>query len=232
MIKQPSYPSTPARASQQGAALLFALLTLVAMLVATLGLVRAVDTGTVLLGNIGFKQDATASAEQASRAAIQWLTLHKSALNSDIISDGYYASNQEFAPDGVTAAAPVDATGGQLSSNTRQLIDWDNNDCESTTEGTYTSCTIKTASAGTINGNEARYVIFRLCSKVGDAITDTSINCAKPMITNDSTATGRGFLDYSNYTRYTSATGPYYRVVVRALGARNTASFTETIVHF
>lgn len=232
MIKQPSSPLTPRRPAQRGAALLFALLTLVAMLVATLGLVRAVDTGTVLLGNIGFKQDATASAEQASRAAIQWLTQNKTALNSNVVANAYYASNQEFASDGVTASAPVDATGNQLTTSTRQLIDWDDNNCSSATSGTYASCAIKTASAGTINGNQARYVIFRLCSKAGDFSTDPSNNCAKPMMSSDSSATGRGSVDYTNYTRFTSAAGPYYRIVVRALGARNTASFTETIVHF
>ena len=54
---------------QQGAALIFALITLVILGLATLSLVRSVDTGALLLGNLSFKQDATAAGDQAARKA-------------------------------------------------------------------------------------------------------------------------------------------------------------------
>lgn len=218
---------------QRGATLLFALITLVVLMLATLGLVRSVDTGTMLLGNIGFKQDATGTADRASRLAIQWLTDNRAALNSNAQGGGYYASTQEFAANGTTAAPPVDATGKQLYGQVnRQLIDWDGDGCKSTAESSHSGCSIKPVSAGSIQGNQTSYVIFRLCSKAGDYSVDTSIQCAKPMTSSATSASGRGDLNYAEPTRFNMTSGPYYRIVVRVLGARNTASFTETIVHF
>ncbi len=218
--------------AQRGSVLLFALITLVVLMVATMGLVRSVDTSAMLMGNLGFKQDATATADRAARVAIKWLSDNRAAINSSVTEQGYYASTQELAADG-SAKAPVDATGKQLyGNNNRQLIDWDDNNCRSAESGTYTECSIKPASAGEINGNKASYVVFRLCSKDGDYNNDSSIHCAKPMNTASTAASGRGDLNYAEPTRFTSTSGPYYRIVVRVLGARNTASFTETIVHF
>lgn len=218
---------------QRGATLLFALITLVVLMLATMGLVRSVDTSAMLLGNIGFKQDATSAADRASRLAVKWLTDNRAALNSDIPGSGYYASTKELDDDGATPLPPVDATGKQLYGQAnRQLIDWDNNDCESAVEGSYASCGLTPGDAGTINGNQASFVVFRLCSTDGDYSTDTSIHCAKPMSTSNTAASGRGDLNYAEPTRFNSTSGPYYRIVVRVLGARNTASFTETIVHF
>lgn len=61
---------TPSAKSQQGVSLIFALVALVALMLGALAMVRNVDSGTQLLGNLGFKQDATAAADQATRQAI------------------------------------------------------------------------------------------------------------------------------------------------------------------
>ena len=223
------------RQAQRGVTLLFALITLVALLFATLALVRSVDTSTVLMGNIGFKQDATASADQATRQAIKWLTDNNAALNTDNSAQGYYSSTKEWASDGVTAQAPVDVTGQQLtSSTTRQLVDWTGDTCASVATGTYGSCAIKpvAAAAGT-GSNSASFVVFRLCSVTGDYTAATyKGTCAKPLKSSVATASVRGEINYTAPTRLTAGSGPYYRVVVRVQGARSTTSFTETIVHF
>jgi len=221
----------------RGVALLFALLTLAALLLATLALVRSVDTSTQLLGNIGFKQDAIATADQATRQAINWLTLNSATLNSDIPAGGYYASTKELASDGVTVQPPVDVTGQQLpggtaNPNNRQLVDWDGNGCQSAVNGTYNGCTLLPASGGTINGNSTSYVVFRQCSKAGDYILDSTISCTRPIGGSADGDASKSPDDY-NKRRLPGGSGPpYYRVVVRVLGARNTVSFTETIVHF
>ncbi|SCK62028.1 hypothetical protein VAR608DRAFT_7321 [Variovorax sp. HW608] len=218
---------------QQGAVLMFALITLIVLLIGTLALVRSVDTSTLLMGNIGFKRDATVSADQAAQVAINWLTVNNSTLNSDIPASGYYASNQELASDGVTVRPPVDVTGQQLAGTAnRQLVDWDGDGCKSAASGSYNGCSVLSASAGQINGNNARFVVFRLCNKAGDYTLDSTINCVQPMATSGNTAAKKGELNYADSARFTGSTGPFYRVVVRVLGARNTASYTETIVHF
>jgi Tfp pilus assembly protein PilX len=90
---------------QHGATLLFALLTLVALMLSTLALVRSTDIGALLMGNLGFKQDATASSEQATRQALDWLSTELAALNADKPVNGYYASTKE------KGATPADFSG-------------------------------------------------------------------------------------------------------------------------
>jgi type IV pilus assembly protein PilX len=113
----------------------------------------------------------------------------------------------------------------------RQLVDWDGNGCQGAASGSYNGCSVLSASAGTINGNAARYVVFRLCSKPGDYLSDKTINCAQRAASTGSCGS-KGALSYSENPLSCSTTSAYYRIVVRVLGARNTASYTETIVHF
>ena len=225
---------TPAQGSahQRGATLLFTLLALVALLLSSLALVRSVDIGSLLMGNLGFKQDATASSDQATRAAVDWLTANLATLNSDIADSGYYASTRE-------ATAPIDVTGthfahaAEATRNARQLVDWDDDDCDYADSGSYASCAITPVQvSGDINGNTASYVIFRMCDKTGDPGTDSTISCIKPPGSAGGTASVKGDLSYAEPTRFKFGAGPYYRIVVRVQGARNTVSYTETVVHF
>ncbi len=226
-IGQQECASLPSRArvnAQRGVSLIFALIALVALSLATLALVRSVDTSTLLLGNVGFKQDATATADQAARQAIAWLTTNSASLNSDDVGAAYYSSTNELA----------DVTGQQLSGNPlRNLVDWDNNNCSSALNASYATCSLKTASATAVTGNPntTRYVIFRLCSTTGDHTVATN-NCAKPLAKSSGEASKKGAIDYTDPLRFSGTSGPYYRIVVRVEGARNTTSFTETIVHF
>lgn len=230
----PRTPPSSHRPSQQGVSLIFALIALVALMLGALALVRHVDTATQLLGNLGFKQDATASADPATRQALVWLNANSASLNVDVPSKGYYASTREFAADGVTAAGPIDLTGRQfVGTTTRQMIDWDNDGCKSSSSTSYAACAIKPAPiAAPINGNDASYVIFRMCNKTGDYLTDSSIKCAKPLVAGTGGATGRGDISYTDAARYGTNSQTYFRVLVRVQGVRNTTSVTETIVHF
>jgi Tfp pilus assembly protein PilV len=219
--------------AQRGVSLLFALVALVALSLATLALVRTVDTGTLVLGNIGFKQDATVAGDQATREAIAWLKANAASLNDDAPTSGYYASTKEFKAD-KTKDAPVDVTGQQQTVANRKLVDWSDaqdKKCPYAAAGTFGSCELKSvdAAAGT-GGNKARYVIFRLCANAGNANDDINNSCAQPLA-GSTAGSGRGLIDYST-PRFGTTGGPYYRIVVRVLGARNTVGFTETIVNF
>jgi len=215
---------------QRGVSLLFALLALVALSLATLGLVRNIDTGALVMGNIGFKQDAAVAGDQATRRAIEWLKTNAATLDADLANNGYYASTKERNAN--TTVTPVDVTGQQqVANSSRKLIDWDGDtECNYAPGGTFASCALLTADGGTINGNRTRYVIFRLCDVAGDSNDEINNSCAKPL-SSGSGASGRGSLGYGG-KRFEAATGPYYRIVVRVLGARNTTAFIETIMHF
>ena len=68
------YPAR--RTAQRGVSLLFALMALAAMLLAAVALVRSVDSGALVLGNLGFKQEATQAADRAAEVARAWLLTH------------------------------------------------------------------------------------------------------------------------------------------------------------
>jgi type IV pilus assembly protein PilX len=220
------------RPAQRGATLLFALLTLVALLLAGLALVRSIDTGAVLLGNIGFKQDATVTADQATGPALAWLTSNYASLSTDAPSNGYYASSEDVSASSTT---PLDVTGQQMASTaTRQLIDWDGNSCAAAPAGSYSACVLTpTTYSGGSSPDTVKYVIFRLCSASGDYTSSSYTGtCATPVNSSGPSSPKKGELNYSDSERFTGDSSPYYRVVVRVLGARNTTSFTESIVHF
>ena len=217
--------------AQRGMTLLFALLTLVLLTLASLALVRAVDVSTLLIGNLGFKQDATSSADQATRQAIEWLNTNTAALNSDVTDSGYYASTKEFDSTGITRQPPLDVTGSQVSNDNRQLIRWNRQDCSYASNGSFASCALAASEEIQIQNNTARYIIFRQCNKAGDISVNNTIHCARPLTAGGGQSPVRGDLNYADFIRFSSSNSPYYRIIVRVEGARNTTSFTETIVH-
>lgn len=228
---------------ERGVSLLFALLALVSLSLASVALVRSVDTGTLVMGNLGFKQDATSSADKATQHAITHV-INSADLNRDADSDpesalaGYYAMAHES----------IDVTGQQTSNASRELVNWDVDDCAYASNAAQATCNVRPSDELEFNGNKMRYVIFRLCSAVG--APDNATNpCARPKaIGGDAVPDGneadkvvsisKGELRYGIDRpdlppeavggKYQ---GVYYRIVVRVIGARNTTSFVETIVH-
>jgi type IV pilus assembly protein PilX len=223
LIMKPNTRRMALLARQAGLSLIFALLALAALSLGAVALIRSVDGGTLVLGNLGFKQDATVSAERGTDSAIAWLSAGGAARVDDSNGSkegggrmGYYTSNHPT----------LDAT-GQSTGSTRDLVDWDGDQCAyAATPG---NCALSPFTVSNTEGVLTQYVIFRLCSTSG-AITDESA-CAKPAVSTG-VSTKRDSLDYNNYARFATVSSPYYRIVVRAVGARNTTSFTETIVHF
>lgn len=212
--------------AQRGMSLIFALLALLALSIGAVALIRSVDSGTMVLGNLGFKQEATASADRATQAAIDWLTSNPTLLNANSSANGYYATDNDN----------LDATGQLASKSNRVLVDWNGDTCAyasgtvSGTQCSLTPLTVVTASA--TEPVTLRYAIFRLCSAAA-APTASGNVCALPSSANVGQAADKGGLDYAKPAPLTGqGSGNFYRIVVQAVGARNTASFTETIVQF
>lgn len=210
---------------QRGLSLIFALLALLALSLGAVALVRSVDSGTNVLGNLGFKQETVASTERATQTAIEWLAANATALDADNTALGYYAS----------ATDNLDATGQLTSSSTRVLVDWNGDTC-AYASGTVTGkCTLSARTVASASATEPvtlRYAIFRLCSATGSP-TATGNSCAAPANSGAGVANDKGSLDYSKPAPLTgTAQGTYYRIVVQAVGARGTSSITETIVQF
>lgn len=206
-----------------GVSLLFALLSLVALTLAAVALVRSVDTGALALGNLGLKQDATTISDQAANRAIEWLNTNANALDNDIPDQGYYAAAHE----------DLDVTSQQIpNDNTpRALVIWDMNNCAYASDIQNKTCALRPSDEFELNGNKVRYIILRLCDIPGDPkIVGNS--CSQPLASGIGKASTKGSSDYSREGRLTDPTGGiYYRIVVRVVGARNTTSYIETIVH-
>jgi hypothetical protein len=207
--------------------MIIALIALMVLSLTAVALVRSVDTGTLIIGNFAFKQDATEASSTGAKQAIDWLTKNQGALESDDKANGYYAASwDDLDPTGssTTAAKPL------------RLVDWEGDQCKSFS-GTFTSCDkspyplASKASDLQVNGNNVQWIITRLC-KLAGPVDKISNPCLTPgTLSGGGTASDRGELSSGGRISSTYS-GPYYRIVIRSKGSRNTVSFTETILHF
>jgi type IV pilus assembly protein PilX len=188
--------------AQRGVVLFIALIVLMAMTLAGIALMRNVDSGTVIAGNLAFRQTATHVADIGVEAARAWLTTTSTSLYGDSSSNGYYATWQES----------IDLLGNDPG---KTDFNWASNSI--TTTGAHAGPT----------GYTVRYVIHRLCQNTGDP-TGSSANCVKTSVTSSSTSTGtKGAAAYGSYA-ITVPTAALYRITVRVEGPRNTLGYIQS----
>ena len=221
-----SPPRSAPRRAQRGISLLFSLMALVILGLGAVALTRSVDTGTLIMGNLGFKQDTLASSSSGTEEAITWLTTQTNAggtvLDANITARGYYASSID----------KLDPTGNRTTSTVKlPLVNWDGTNCSSFVSGSYESCSVNPyTSTNLVNNNKVQWVITRLCDQVG---TPSATNlCVRPAASTSASANDMGELATNGKRFVTTISGPYYRVIVRTEGPRNTVSYTESLVHF
>jgi type IV pilus assembly protein PilX len=209
------------RRGQRGISLLFALMSLVILGFAAVALTRSIDTGTLIMGNLAFKQDALYASSTGAEEALAWLqtNINSAALNGDQTDHGYYASSKD----------KLDVTGNKTSAaDKRAVVDWSGN-CGGLDSGSYDSCAVLPFTGTKVNGNQIQWIITRLCDTSGPA---SGANlCVRPATTSTSSSSERGELG-SGGRISGGIPSPYFRIVVRAEGPRNTVSYTESLVHF
>lgn len=205
-------------ARQRGVILFIAIIVLVAMTLAGLALIRSVDTGNMVAGNLAFKQGATTAADAGTEAGIAWLqsVVGTTAVQQDNSSLGYYATSQDT----------LDMTGTSNDPN-RARVDWDFNSCSGVTAS---ACITPAPSVDAGAGNTVTYIIHRLCRTTGDA-NATGNSCANYK-SSKTTSPKRGELKYGDDKRFEPLPVEYYRITSRVKGPRNTISYVETIAHF
>jgi type IV pilus assembly protein PilX len=224
----------PAR-TQRGMSLIFTLIAMVLLMLTSIALVRSVDTSTLVMGNLGFKQDATnlgSNSTAGSEAAVAFLVSHYKSGDATLYTSnkaiGYYA----------TSLDSLDPTGG-THDPTLAIVDWNEDGCADAVAGTTYNGTCMAASpklnitdaSGKVVGS-AKYLISRLCAITGDPVGVGNM-CSMPPGAGTTTSEARDEISGRNYMRPdVIVVGPYFRIVVRAVGGRNTVSFTETLVHF
>lgn len=214
-------PLNPTSLRQRGISLLFALMALVVIGFAAVALTRSVDTGTLIMGNLSFKNDTLVASSAGAEQAVTWLqaNINSTALDADQTASGYYASSRD----------QLDPTGGKTSAtDKRPLVNWDGT-CQGAAAGTYENCEVLPFTGTAVNGNKVQWVITRLCDTTG--VPGGSNLCIRPATATTSTTSERGELTSGG--RISSAVAsPFYRIIVRIEGPRNTVSYTETLLHF
>jgi type IV pilus assembly protein PilX len=138
-------PTSRAPAPQRGAVLLVALIMLVLLTLAGIGLMRSVSTSNVIAGNLAFKQAAMHSADRGVESAITFLEANSggATLTSSVLSGAgtRYVARRDDPATGVT---------------------WD------TFWSTLAASGAVNTLASDAAGNTVAYVIHRLCNSTGD----------------------------------------------------------------
>lgn len=195
-----SQPSAAPR-RQRGAVLLMALVALVALTLAGLAMVRSVDTGNVIAGNMAFRQAAMQQADVGIEAAYIALPAIVTASKDANIANQYYALRQSINASGVPTA-----------------VTWANVPCRSNTNASVTCAD---------QDYQVRYVIDRLCDQQNSGsttVTDVQQYCFVDI------GAGKGGSKGAFQAVFTSASAVYYRITVQVTGPRNTVAYAQAIV--
>ena len=207
---------------QQGVVLLISLIVLVVMTLAALALLRSVDTGTLVSGNVAFQQSATLSSDAGVEAAVAELISSSASTASpptpyDLNGTSYAGS----AVPGATAGYLSDGLNPQYYVPNLAVVSPEN----WSAFWTYLSDLGLTKTLATDSSdNTVSYVIHRLCTAAGSpSIANT---CATSVSGSGTSSSSRG----AGVVALIGSTQVYYRITVRTQGPRGTVSFVQAVV--
>jgi type IV pilus assembly protein PilX len=142
MLNRAHFNISRQRHREQGIVLLIAIIVLIALTLAGIGIIRSAYTTNIIAGNLAFRDSATSSADAGIEAAIVWLQSPTAGctLTSNCFSAGYAASR--------TVKSQTDSWNTFWSALT-------------------TANQVKTLATDARTGNTVSYAIERLCNAVG-----------------------------------------------------------------
>lgn len=186
--------------NQQGVVLFIALIILVAMTMAGIAMVRSVDTGNIISGNLAFKQSSLAAADRGIQEAYQWLNNNRTALANSDLANGYYSSiSGDFTGFGETdwdnakSLGDADAAGNVVEYVIHRFCTQPDTEYNGENGGVANQCSTSEAASPSSNKSVGSSV------QVGAAVYNTS-----PMV--------------------------YYRITARAKGPKNATSVVQATV--
>lgn len=203
--------SVAPRRGQDGVVLIIALVVMVAMSLAALGLVRSVDTTTAVVGNLALRQAAMLPANLAVEAASAALFQDASPTGSvsvadktaDLPTQNYFASLQA----GADLRGVPKLLQTRTDSGVKRIL--------------YANGQWNDAPANPDQEFEVRYVIERMCRAPGPA---TAGNCdMMPPKQSPGTTVG-------DSSQPVLPQIPFYRVTVRVDGPKNTTTFLQAML--
>lgn len=195
---------------QRGVVLFIALIALIAMALAAVGLMRSVDTSNVIAGNMAFKQSTINASDLGVEDAFDKLaTIVTTSLEANYPAGcdkdcTYYPTLRAADSRGLPTVKQLSAADPSAGA----AIDW----------GSVASVTLPAELAQ----YEVRYVIDRLC--LGPPpVTDLQANCSSEAPLGGGTKKSLG-------TVFSNTTTVHYRVSIRVLGPRNTLSYVQAVI--
>lgn len=196
---------------QRGMVLFVALIAMVAMALAAVALVRSVDTTTLISGNLAFRQSTTSSGDIGVGDAIAALDAIETAnAGTNVFMEPTHPFNQDSATTGYyTNIDPTLAL---------------------TNAASWTDETSSNAVTDD-SGNSYRYIIQRMC-RTAEQLPRIE-NCLFSASSADNNSKGVKGINEMCDTAGCPPAGqsPLYRVTVRVVGAKNTVSYIQSIVH-
>jgi type IV pilus assembly protein PilX len=191
------------RRAQEGLVLFIALIVLVAMTLAGVALMRSVDTGTVVAGNMAFKQAAIMVADRGTQEAVKWLSANSSGatLQSTNTSQGYFSSR---------------IPGGDP--------DWFD-------PASWTQSVAVNGGTPDASGNVVRYVIHRMCTQPDTPYNGANAGVANECaLYYAAGAAASGGSMAVGAPQFIGSPQLYYRITTRVEGPRDTVSVIQTSV--
>lgn len=189
----------PAR--QEGVILFIALIVLVAMTLAGIGMVRSVDTGTAAAGNLGFKQMSLNSGEAGIQSGYEWLvaTAIAGSLDNTDAANGYYSSRPAIEPD------------------------WGD-------DATWQGAVAVNGGAADSAGNVVYFIIHRMCTEPNTPFNGSNAGVANQCATAAPTLAGAGGSMAVGSYAFAGSPEVFYRITARSVGPRNTATYLQSMV--
>jgi Tfp pilus assembly protein PilX len=196
--------------SQRGVVIFIALIVLVAMTLAGIAMMRSSGSAMLTAGNLGFRQNATASGDLGLESARTWLSLQGPVtLELRNPSRGYYATWNDKEP--VVAGEVFDPLlwGAANWNNAGRAVQVNNGAVDAA-------------------GNKVSFVIHRMCavpgatSGAGAPVNQECVTVSDP---------GKGGPKEAGSPALTGVSQVYFRVTARIEGPKNTVSYVQTMVY-
>lgn len=205
---------------QQGSILLVTIVIVLMMMIASIGLMRSIESGNVAAANIAMAQNNQLVADWGVERGFEWLYNNRTNLDNNNASNGYYAIHT--------------VAGGFLSdANWLDAAKWAG-------AKVYNSGTTPAPPAG----YTVRVIINRMCENAG-AVNASGQSCSKGATTQSTPGSKKIKIGNTEYVIGTAAEiggsagggavysvpgNIYYRVTVRVEGPRNSLSVVQSML--
>lgn len=205
---------------QRGVVLILALIVLFVLLLSGLAIVRSVDTGNTIAGNLSFRQSALQTADVGIQAAFVELTqkIVPTSKDANIINDAniayrYYALRQSVDTQGIPN--PTGFSWGAIQKCIGYRFD----------QNPLNNELLKTMSCDS-QDYKIKYIIERMCSEQtagSPSVTNIQDYCLSDL------GDGKGGSKGAFNAVFTSVSAVYYRATVQVTGPRNTVAYVQAI---